>query len=80
MLGRRYLEDPLYNIFEILDERFYEDGKVQLKSVFGEKFSNKGDQIVFVGRHDSLLLDAEDEMMPPRVIQFLTEYSKINVV
>ena len=37
MLGRRYLEDPLYNIFEILDERFYEDGKVQLKSVFGEK-------------------------------------------
>lgn len=77
VLGRRYLqEEPLCNIFEILDDRFYKDGKLDLKPVFGSNFLNFRDQILWVGKHNSLDLDAEDHMIPPRVIQFITEYQK----
>ena len=67
-LGRRYLEEPLCNIFEILDERFYKDGRLNLREAFGPTFKNSNSQVLFVGCHDSLDLSPDDEMLPPKVI------------
>jgi hypothetical protein len=80
VLGRKYLEEPLCNIFEILDDRFYKDGRLDLKPVFGDHFLNSLDQVIFVGKHDSLELSGNDEMLPPHVIQFVTEFQKVDVV